>query len=75
MKRWLALLLVPLLGCATAGKSVGRTGTVVIAASGVTPITIPFCVLSIPFYAVGAPMYYIGCAIANEKPEPHPFEL
>ena len=82
----LALLLSVLAsGCATArhagkpiaegGRSVARVGTAIICMAGVTPFTIPLCVLGLPFLAVGAPLYYGGNALAGEKPDLQPFEL
>lgn len=76
-----------LCGCATARKSAGRkltsggqatgkTGTVILASSGICPLLIPVgVVIGVPVLGVGAALYYGGCAMSGDEIESDAFEL
>lgn len=81
------LLAVLISGCATTRKSVGvamagagsgtgKTGNVVLAASGAFPLLIPAGVVAwIPMRVTAVILYYPGCLISGEEPESDAFDL
>lgn len=70
------LLVLLLVGCASAGKRIGQTGNGILMASGASIVLIPVgVVLGVPLLVLATPVYYGGCAISGDKPEERPFDL
>lgn len=58
-----------------AGQNIGKVGTGIIMAAGMSIVALPLVVIGIPVLLAAIPIYYGGAALAGDETESDPFSL